>query len=108
MVRAVSTPRLALALVLSAVACGAGAAVEVGPGSADGSDIPERESVFATAEADRKSAAGDCRMGPGARCEGADFKGADLSWANLREADVEAAILCNTLMPDGGTRNDDC
>ena len=84
--------------------------------------------MFATAEADRKSAAGDCRIGPRARCEGADFKGADLnnvnlkgavlseadltdanlSWANLREADVEAAIPCNTLMPDGGTRNDDC
>ena len=79
--------------------------------------------MFATAEADRKSAAGDCRIGPRARYEGADLnnvnlKGAvlseadltdaNLSWANLREADVEAAIPCNTLMPDGGTRNDDC
>ena len=58
----VSTPGLALTLVLvagltlSALACGAG--------SDDGSDIPERESAFATAEADRKSAAGDCRIGP--------------------------------------------
>ena len=58
------TLALAAGLVLSAAACGAGTSVEVGPGSVDGSDIPERESEFATAEADRKSAAGDCRIGP--------------------------------------------
>lgn len=33
---------------------------------------------------------------------------ANLSWALLRDADLEGAIFCNTLMPDGGTRDDDC
>ena len=33
---------------------------------------------------------------------------ANLSWALLRDADLDGAIFCNTLMPDGGTRNDDC
>ncbi len=141
--------------------------------------IPESESVFATAEAQRKLSAGDCTVEPQARCEGADFEGMDLaaeqlgnhlqkdgvdltganlrfanmkgvnlhladltdadltgadltdanlnnvnfknatlrgtnmtnanlSWANLRGADMEGAVYCNTLMPDGGTKNDDC
>ena len=86
---ALSTPGFALTLALvagltlSALACDAG--------SDDASDIPERESAFATAEAERKSAAGDCRIGPGAQCEGADFEGADLA----------AEQLGNNLQEDG-------
>ena len=146
-------PLLATLLV---VACASGA------GSPSDGPTPtvvaESMVVFATAEAERKSAAGNCAIEPNAQCEGADFEGVDLgaeflgnnlndgldltganlrsanmkdidlyladltgadltgadltnsnlSFANLRGSDMEGAILCNTLMPDGGTANESC
>jgi hypothetical protein len=73
------------------------------------SPIPRRETEAATAEARRKSSAGDCEIGPGAQCEGADFEGkdlaatspinmglgegVDLSGANLRFANLRGVNL---------------
>jgi uncharacterized protein YjbI with pentapeptide repeats len=165
------------AFVLAAACTSSPAAPSASVSSPTG--IPESESVFATAEAQRKSFAGDCVIGPHAQCEGADFEGKDLaaeqlgnhlqkdgvdltganlrfsnmkgvnlyladlteadltgadftganlnnvnfknavlsdailtdanlSWANLRGTDMDGVHYCNTLMPDGGTRNDDC
>jgi uncharacterized protein YjbI with pentapeptide repeats len=63
----------------------------------------------ATAEALRKVFAGDCKVGPGAQCEGADFEGmnldpydppgnrnfdgVDLTDANLRNADMSGVSM---------------
>ncbi len=167
-------------IALLAVGCtGQSPASDVGDSAQPtASPIPGRPSTAATAEAVRKSSAGDCEIGAGAQCEGADFEGKDLaaeqihmglgegvdlsganlrfanlkgvnllladlseadltgadltganlnnvnfkdavlrdadltdanlSWAILKDADMEGAIMCNTLMPDGGTANSGC
>lgn len=42
------------------------------------------------------------------RFAGADLRGADLRDAVIDGADFQAATLCETTMPDGSVRNDDC
>ena len=70
--------------------------------------VAESMAVFATAEAERKSAAGNCTIEPNAQCEGADFEGVDLgaeflgnnrndgldlTGANLRSANMKGVDL---------------
>ncbi len=102
------------ALVIAAVACGGdeppaeapAATSEPGPTVSADDTVASVDSAIsaATAEALRKVFAGDCKVGPGAQCEGADFEGknldpydppgnrnfdgVDLSDANLRNADM--------------------
>jgi hypothetical protein len=44
----------------------------------------------------------------GAHLGGAILTGADLTGADLSGADLDGAILCDTTMPDGSVRSDDC
>jgi hypothetical protein len=101
-------PVIATVLVGAFIACSSQApAADVGT-EPTASPIPDRPSAAATAEADRKSTAGECEIGPGAQCEGVDFEGTDLaaellhkglgegvdlSGANLRSANLSGVDL---------------
>ena len=105
-------------VVLFAIGCSGQPAALVEPAAPDDSTaraaqpsptaIPERETEFATAEAARKSSAGECQIEPNAQCEGADLastdlaalqinkglgEGVDLSGANLRFANLSGVNL---------------
>ncbi len=94
---------------LALSACGGGDPPEPSP-EPDGAKSPtvveqtgsEIDSVTsaATAEALRKTVVGNCEIGPGAQCEGADFGGADLDpgdagWQNFDPVDLADANLRN-------------
>jgi len=48
-----------------------------------------------------------CRIGPGARCAGADLSGRDLARANLRRADLRGARLVGTDLEEADLRQAD-
>ena len=100
MVRFLATPLMAATAAAAVfMACGSEEAETVVGTPTVGAVVTiDSPSAAATAEALRKVKAGDCELGPGAQCEGADFEGADLrpgtaAWQQFSPVDLSGSNL---------------
>ena len=79
-------------------------------GGSDDEAAPQEAAADAVDQSDVVRGAADevqvingCRIEPDTRCSQFDLRG-----ANLDRASLTGAQFCNTIMPDGTTRNDSC